>query len=61
MRLFVGAVSQSEEPSKGHPLLSAATASLLQRNIITMDYALSFLLFFVLPALVGFFYAYEAC
>jgi hypothetical protein len=28
MRLFVGAVSQGEEPLKGRPLLSAATASL---------------------------------
>jgi hypothetical protein len=28
MRLFVGAVTQGEDPLKGHPLLSAATASL---------------------------------
>jgi len=60
MRLFVGAVSQGEEPLKGRPLLSAATASLAAANIITVGYALSFLLFSSSCAR-WILYAYRAC
>jgi hypothetical protein len=60
MCLAVGAANQGEEPLKGQPLLSAATASLVEANYhydkLRVDV---YSVLFFLRSLN--FYAYEAC